>query len=79
MIDRILPGQGLVLQLRESDRVGHGAPAACGALVTLRLLVCWSPPHVTGQLLHVDQLPTSQSTIRNVTALNNIPFLYIEP
>ena len=74
MLDRILLGQGLVLQLRESDRVGHEAPPACGAIVILRLLVCWSPPHVTGQLLHVDQLPTSQSTIKNVTPLIKIAF-----
>ena len=58
MLGRVLPGQGLVLQLRESDRVGQEAPPGCAALVITRLLVCWSPPHVTGQLLHVDQLPT---------------------
>ena len=79
MLDRILLGQGLVLQLRESDRVGHEVPPYCGSFVTLRLLVCWSPPHVTGQLLHVDQIPTAQSTIRNVKRLNNILFFYIEP
>ena len=64
MIDKILLGQGLVLQFREANSFAHEAPPAFGALVTLRLLVCRSPPHVTGQLLHLDHPPTSQSTIR---------------
>ena len=77
MIDRILLGQGLVLQLRDSDKVGHEAPPACGAFAILRLLVCCPPPHVTGQLLHVDQLPTSQSTIKDIKPLNKIICLLI--
>ena len=64
MIGRILLGQGLVLQLREVDSSGHDALPAFGALVTLRLLVCLSPPHVTGQPHHLDHPPTSQSTIK---------------
>ena len=64
MIGRILLGQGLVLQLREAESVGHEAPPLFGTLVTLRFLVCRSPPHVTGQLLHLDHPSTRQSTIR---------------
>ena len=58
-----------MLQLRDSDRVGHEAPPACAASVTRRLLVCWPPPQITGQLLQLDQVPTVQSTIRNMNVV----------